>query len=115
MLVYLITAIHIFVCMFIIIVVLLQSGKAGDIASVFGGAGTQAAFGPRGTANILEKATTWSAVLFMITSITLSIVATRHTGSGSVLQSVRQQKPAATQPVAPARPANPTPAPVQSK
>lgn len=106
MLIYFVTAIHIIVCLFIVIVVLLQSGKAGDIASVFGGAGTQAAFGPRGAANILEKATTWSAVLFMITSITLSIVASRRTSSGSVLEGLKQSKPAPTQQV----PANQPPA-----
>jgi preprotein translocase subunit SecG len=81
----LITAVHIIVCFFIIIVVLLQSGKAGDIAAAFGGMGSQTAFGPRGAASLLEKATTWSAVIFMVTSITLSIYASRRTGGSSVL------------------------------
>lgn len=90
----LITIIHVIVCFFIIIVVLLQSGKGQDIAAAFGGMGSQTAFGPRGAATLLGKATTWSAVIFMITSITLSIIAARTTGSNSVLQGV---KPAATQ------------------
>jgi preprotein translocase subunit SecG len=81
----LVTAVHIIVCFFIIIVVLLQSGKAGDIAAAFGGMGSQTAFGPRGAANLLEKATTWAAILFMVTSISLSIYASRSTGSSSVL------------------------------
>lgn len=103
----LITIIHVIVCFFIIIVVLLQSGKGQDIAAAFGGMGSQTAFGPRGAATLLGKATTWSAVIFMVTSITLSIVAARRTGSNSVLQGV---KPAATQ-QAPA-PQKPTPPPV---
>ena len=108
----LITFIHILVCFFIIVVVLLQSGKAGDIAAAFGGMGSQTAFGPRGAANLLEKATTWSAIIFMVTSITLSIFATRRTTSNSVLD---QYKPAPTQP-APAKPAAPgTPAPAPAK
>ena len=66
------------VCFFLIIVVLLQSGKSGDIAAAFGGMGSQTAFGPRGAATRTLKATTWSAVLFMVTSITLSIFASRR-------------------------------------
>jgi preprotein translocase subunit SecG len=84
----LITIVHIVVCFFIIVVVLLQSGKSGDIAAAFGGQGSQTAFGPRGATTLLGKATTWSAIIFMLTSITLSIYASRHT-SGSVLQNVK--------------------------
>ena len=86
----LITIIHIIVCFFLIIVVLLQSGKSGDIAAAFGGMGSQTAFGPRGAATALSKATTWSAVIFMVTSITLSIMASRGgSGSNSVLQGIK--------------------------
>jgi preprotein translocase subunit SecG len=95
-----VTIVHIIVCFFIIIVVLLQSGKAGDISSAFGGQGSQAAFGPRGAATALSKATTISAVLFMITSITLSIYSTKRGGPASVLQGVKST-PAKTQPTAP--------------
>jgi len=105
----LITTIHIIVCFFIIIVVLLQSGKSGDIAAAFGGMGSQTAFGPRGAASALSKATTWSAVFFMLTSITLSIYATRHNGPNSVLQGIKAA-PVKTQP---ATPATPPPAPQQ--
>ncbi len=90
----LITVIHIAVCLFIVIVVLLQSGTSADIAAAFGGMGSQTAFGPRGTASLLSKATTWSAVIFMLTSITLSIYASRRHGPTSVLGS---SKPSTTQ------------------
>jgi preprotein translocase subunit SecG len=69
----LLTTLHIFVSFFLIIVVLLQSGKAADLAGAFGGMGSQTAFGPRGAATVLSKATTTAAVLFMLTSITLGI------------------------------------------
>lgn len=108
----LITIVHVIVCFFLIIVVLLQSGKSGDIAAAFGGMGSQTAFGPRGAATALSKATTWSAIIFMVTSITLSILATRGgSGSNSVLEGI---KPGATktQPAAPA-PQPPAPAPQQ--
>src|ERR1700756_2267001 len=94
----LITIVHIIVCLFIIIVVLLQSGKSGDISAAFGGQGSQTAFGPRGAASALSKATTWSAVLFMVTSITLAVYASkRSTGSTSVLEGIKSQ-PQKTQP-----------------
>jgi len=99
----LITVVHVMVCLFLIAVVLLQSGKSGDLAAAFGGQGSQTAFGPRGAASALSKATTWSAIIFMITSITLSIYASRRTGPSSVLSGV---KPGQTnsRPAAPATP-----------
>ena len=81
----LIIVIHVIVCFFLIAVVLLQSGKSGDLAAAFGGQGSQTAFGPRGAAAVLSRATTWSAIIFMLTSITLSIFAARRTGPTSVL------------------------------
>lgn len=97
----LITIIHVIVCLFLIIVVLLQSGKSGDITAAFGGMGSQTAFGPRGAATVLSKATTWSAIIFMVTSVTLSVYASRHANiSKSVLQGIPvQTKPAAPVPV----------------
>ena len=99
----LITIIHIAVCLFLIIVVLLQSGKSGDIAAAFGGMGSQTAFGPRGAATVLSRATTWSAIIFMVTSITLSVFASRRTSANSVLQGVKGS-PAKSQPVKPSAP-----------
>jgi preprotein translocase subunit SecG len=95
----LITIVHVIVCLFLIGVVLLQSGKSGDIAAAFGGQGSQTAFGPRGAATALTKATTWSAIIFMLTSITLSIIASRGgVHSKSVLEGA-QPPPAQSQPV----------------
>jgi preprotein translocase subunit SecG len=118
------TIVHIVVCFFLIIVILLQSGKAADLAGAFGGMGSQTAFGPRGSATLLSKATTVSAIVFMLTSITLSIVATRGAGSGgggTALQRhpTKTSAPAAPQsavhgqpaPAAPAGQAPATPAP----
>jgi preprotein translocase subunit SecG len=104
------TFIHVIVCLFLIVVVLLQSGKAADLAGAFGGMGSQTAFGPRGSATLLSKATTLAAAIFMITSLTLAILATRGAASsGSVLE--RQKAPAKS---APAKPGAAVPAP-QSK
>jgi preprotein translocase subunit SecG len=101
----LITIIHIIVCLFLIIVVLLQSGKSGDITAAFGGMGSQTAFGPRGAATVLSRATTWSAVIFMVTSITLSVYASRHANiSKSVLQGTPTQTKTAAPVPAPAPP-----------
>jgi preprotein translocase subunit SecG len=72
-----ITIVHVIVCLFLAIVVLLQSGKAADLAGAFGGMGSQTVFGPRGSATVLSKATTIAAALFMVTSLTLSILSTR--------------------------------------
>ena len=79
----LLTVIHVLVCVFLVIVVLLQSGKAADLAGAFGGMGSQTAFGPRGAATVLSKATTIAAGLFMVTSLTLAILATKNAGTGS--------------------------------
>jgi preprotein translocase subunit SecG len=79
--IYLLTTIHVIVCLFLVIVVLLQSGKAADLAGAFGGMGSQTVFGPRGSATVLSKATTIAAALFMVTSLSLSIMATRSGGS----------------------------------
>ncbi len=73
---------HVIVCLFLIIVVLLQSGKAADLAGAFGGMGSQTAFGPRGSATILSKATTIAASVFMVTSMALAIMATQRSGAG---------------------------------
>ncbi len=90
----LLTIIHVVVCVFLIIVVLLQSGKAADLAGAFGGMGSQTAFGPRGSATLLSKATTISAIVFMLTSMSLSIFATRGAGGSSTLLDRKTGKPA---------------------
>lgn len=111
------TILHVLVCLFLIVVVLLQSGKAADLAGAFGGMGSQTAFGPRGSATILSKATTISAALFMITSLSLAILHTREgRTSGSVLDKAPVSQPAPAKPVT-ATPAIPgqAPAPAPEK
>jgi len=88
--VYLLTSVHVVLCFFLIIVVLLQSGKAADLAGAFGGMGSQTVFGPRGTTTLLSKATTIGAALFMLTSLALTISSDRRSpGTGSVLENHR--------------------------
>ena len=107
----LLTILHVLVCLFLIVVVLLQSGKAADLAGAFGGMGSQTAFGPRGSATVLSKATTISAIVFMITSMALSVVATRSDAGGR--NSILDRKPATKS--APAVPGSkPTPAPAKN-
>ncbi|MGO9340138.1 MAG: preprotein translocase subunit SecG [Terracidiphilus sp.] len=84
-LLYFVVVIHVLVCLFLIGVVLLQQGRSADLAGAFGGQGSQTAFGPRAAANVLTRLTTWSAVIFMITSISLTILYDRTTASHSVL------------------------------
>jgi preprotein translocase subunit SecG len=84
MILVLVTIVHVIVCMFLIAVVLLQSGSSADLAGAFGGGlGSQTAFGPRAGANILTKMTSWAAILFMLTSFTLAVISARHGSAGS--------------------------------
>jgi preprotein translocase subunit SecG len=100
-------ALHVLVCVVLVIVIMLQSGNAADLAGAFGGSGSQTAFGPRGAATFLSRATTWCAIVFMATSLALSFKrATPSTNTGSILE---QTQPAGAPP-APAKSA-PTPAP----
>lgn len=88
-LLYFVVAIHVLVCIFLVGVVLLQQGRSADLAGAFGGQGSQTAFGPRAAANVLTRLTTWSAVIFMVTSITLTILYDRTTASHSVLSGTK--------------------------
>jgi preprotein translocase subunit SecG len=99
---WLLTGFFILNCLVLIIVVLLQSGKAADLAGAFGGAGSQTAFGPRGAANVLSTATTWCAIMFMLCAMALVLRTDKAVGQGgSVLQNVSQPAPKKA-PVAPA-------------
>src|SRR5579863_6384865 len=107
---WLLTTFFIMNCLVLIIVVLLQSGKAADLAGAFGGAGSQTAFGPRGAATLLSQATTWCAIMFMICAMALVLRADKAVEQGnSVLQ--QRSKPAPAK--APATPLA-TPAPQSS-
>ena len=121
----LLTIVHILVCVFLVIVVLLQSGKAADLAGAFGGMGSQTTFGARGSATVLSKATEIAAGLFMVTSLTLAILASRSAGTSasSVLDKNKpkqtttmpaQPSPKAGQPAPAAKPV-PVPAPPAQK
>jgi preprotein translocase subunit SecG len=90
------TIVHVIVCLFLVLVVLLQSGKAADLAGAFGGMGSQTVFGPRGAATVLSRLTTIAAALFMVTSLSLSILATRggKGGSSTILDKAAKPVPA---------------------
>jgi preprotein translocase subunit SecG len=95
---YAVTTVHYLVCIILILVVLLQSGKGADLAGAFGGGATQTAFGSRGPASFLSKMTTVAAVLFMVTNLTLMVISTR-TPSQSILETTGETaKPAAKAP-----------------
>ncbi len=112
---------HIIVCFVLVAVIMLQSGNAADLAGAFGGAGSQTAFGPRGAATFLSRATTWCAIVFMVTSLALSFKrATPTSSTGSILEQTQKSgtapaKPAAPTPLTPLQPtpAQQTPAPAQ--
>jgi preprotein translocase subunit SecG len=99
----LIVVVHVVVCLILILAVLLQSGKAADLAGAFGGAGSQTEFGSRGTASLLSKVTTGAAVIFMLTSLGLWILSAK--GTTSVVGG--EKAPAQTTAPAPAAPAKP--------
>ena len=88
-------ALHVIVSLILIFVVLLQQGRSADLAGAFGGQGSQTAFGPRAAANVLTRLTTWAAVVFMITSIALTILYVRtSSGTHSVLDGTTSSAPA---------------------
>ena len=95
MLYYLTATLYVLVCLVLVLVILLQQGKGGDIANAFGGGGSQAAFGARSGATVLSRATTIAAILFIVGALALGIIGQR--GPGSV---VGGRAPA---PTAPAR------------
>src|SRR5271168_335815 len=85
----LLVILHVVVCLFLVGVVLLQQGKSADLAGAFGGQGSQTAFGPRGAANLLTRLTTWCAIIFMLTSIGLTILMQKRAGGHSVLEGTK--------------------------
>jgi preprotein translocase subunit SecG len=120
---FILVTLHVLICLVLMAVILLQSGEAADLAGAFGGSGSQTAFGPRGAATFLSRATTWCAVMFMFTSLVLTAHVQTAAGAGghSVLEQFSKPAPksAPAQPAAPPLP--PThgqqpapPAPTQS-
>jgi preprotein translocase subunit SecG len=125
MLITLLDIVHISVCLFLMLVVLLQQGKGGGMGAAFGGGATQQVFGGRGAGNILTRATAICAGIFMLTSVTLAYVSSsgdrdlrarvveeQRKGRGNEGTRVKSGKPkpaaAPTEP-APAAPASPAP------
>jgi preprotein translocase subunit SecG len=106
---YALVAIYVLVCLVLSLVILLQQGRGGDIASAFGGSSSQAAFGARAGATLLTKATSVAAVLFMLFALTLSILGQRG-GTSSVVSGTPAPATSKPAPVAPAPPAATTPA-----
>ncbi len=106
---YAIVALYVLVCLVLSLVILLQQGRGGDIASAFGGSSSQAAFGARSGATLLTKATAIAAVLFMLFALTLSVIGQRG-GTSSVVSGTPAPAPAA-KPAPAAAPAPTTPAP----
>jgi preprotein translocase subunit SecG len=98
--IYLFIVVHVIVCLTLVGIILLQQGKSADLAGAFGGQGSQTAFGPRSAANILTRLTIWGAVIFMITSIGLTILMQKGSshqhsvlsGSSQTTQSVPKKK-----------------------
>ena len=126
---FVLVTLHVLVCFVLVIVIMLQSGSAADLAGAFGGAGSQTAFGPRGAATFLSRATTWCAIVFMMTSLTLSVKRgpAEASTTGSVLEQTQKsgtapaqstpppaQFPLQTPAQAPAAP-SPTPAPAPAQ
>jgi preprotein translocase subunit SecG len=103
MLYYLVTFLYVLSCFLLLLVVLLQQGKGGDMASAFGGGGSQTAFGARAGATVLTKATTVLGVLFMLGAIVLGVMGQR--GPGSLMRGLGGA-PAAAPVTAPAVPAS---------
>jgi len=108
---YVVVGVHVIACLFLIGVVLLQQGKNQDLASAFGGGGTQTAFGPRGSANVLSRATTILAGVFMVTSLALSILRPKTSSFLDQVQTPPAASPAPMASAVPVAPAAATPAP----
>lgn len=87
----LLTIVHVIVCLFLVGVVLLQHGKGADIGASFGGS-SQSLFGTEGPLPLLNKITTASAIIFMLTSVTLAYISST-TGSSSVMSEVSVSQP----------------------
>ena len=118
---YVVLFLHVIACLFLIAVVLLQQGKSQDLASAFGGGGTAAAFGPRAGANVLTRATTILAAVFMVTSLALTVIRPSTgvldripTPAASPAAPGVVASPVATVPAPAAAPETTTPAPAAS-
>ena len=102
---YVLIPIYVIVCVFLILVVLLQQGKGADVASAFGASSSQTTFGARGTTTVLERITTWSFVGFSVLAVTISLVQTRNSKKTVMGSAPKASAPAAPRPAVPSSPA----------
>jgi preprotein translocase subunit SecG len=109
---YVVPAIHVLACLFLIVVVLLQTGKGADMGAVFGG-GSQTLFGSSGAGNFLTKLTTATAIAFMLTSLFLTYGQSRSNASNLLRRLPAAAVPAAPVPAAPEAAGDATPPPAQ--
>jgi preprotein translocase subunit SecG len=114
---YVLVPIYVIVCVFLILVVLLQQGKGADVSAAFGASSSQTTFGARGATTLLEKITTWSFVAFSVLAVTISLIQARRPGSvisktAKTVAPAKASVPAAPAPVSglPAAPATAAPA-----
>ena len=113
----LITVIHVIVCIALIMIVLLQTGKGADMGAAFGGGSSQTLFGSTGASTFLSKATTVAAIVFMLTSLTLAYIYGKRTSESIILDSpapIEETVPATTD-TSPAAPAASAPVSTPSK
>jgi len=123
MLYYIVITLYVIVSLRLLVVILLQQGKGGDIAAAFGGASSQTAFGARAGATVLTRATTVLGTLFLAGSFSLALMGSRQGGSvvsgvGGPAPSTQQSAPAlpmTAPPPAENAPATPAPAPAPAK
>ena len=101
--IYVLVPVYVIVCVFLILVVLLQQGKGADVASAFGASSSQTTFGARGATTVLEKVTTWSFVAFSVLAVAISLLQARP--KSSVIKQLGSQPPAKSAPAVPAAPA----------
>ena len=97
--IYVLIPLYVVVCVFLILVVLLQQGKGADVASAFGASSSQTTFGARGATTVFERITTWSFVAFSVLAVAISLLQSRP--RSSVLKSQAARRPAAPAPAAP--------------
>jgi len=108
----LLVIVHVIVCIALIMIVLLQTGKGADIGAAFGGGGSQTLFGSTGASTFLSKATTMAAVVFMFTSLGLAYMSGNQAGSSVMME---MNVPAAEEQQAePESTPAPTPAPAET-
>ncbi|MDO8520408.1 MAG: preprotein translocase subunit SecG [Deltaproteobacteria bacterium] len=103
-----ILAVHITICIFLVVVILLQAGKGADMGAAFGAGSSQTLFGARGAATFLSKLTTVTALLFLVTSVSLAMIHRNRTSLGGSRSVVGEEAPAP----APIPETAPTPAPL---